>query len=248
VRRVRLDVTGSTSDEALRLARQGEPLPLVVTAGRQTEGRGRRGRAWASPPGGVWLSVAWPATGAPGSDAGAAIAVALATAEAIEHALGPGAPRVLIKWPNDLLVGGRKVAGVLAERTDAGGEPLTIFGVGVNADFEAPDLPPDLRRPATTLRDEIGAPVDAGALADALIGGIERALRGIDRVGLGRETLVRVAARLAWIDEAVVVRRGDGSELTGRLLGLDDRGAAVLETAAGRVTIAAGEVEAAGPA
>lgn len=150
------DRIDSTNAAARRLAGEGAPDGTLVWAREQTGGRGRRGRAWASPRGNLYASFLL----RPGTDATTAgqlgFAAALALAEAVETALPPG-PCTALKWPNDLLVEDRKAAGILLESvTDAAGHlDAVILGIGLNI-AHAPD---DTAYPAATL-------VDAGARAD----------------------------------------------------------------------------------
>jgi BirA family biotin operon repressor/biotin-[acetyl-CoA-carboxylase] ligase len=126
---VRLGETESTNDVARHLARVGVREGAVVVAERQTRGRGRLGRPWMSPPGGLWCSVLL----RPDGDATSgllSLAVGVAVAEAVEEAAGI---RAGLKWPNDVVVGDRKVAGVLLET--AGG--AVVAGIGVNVAVEA---------------------------------------------------------------------------------------------------------------
>lgn len=124
-----LPVCASTETELDRLLRQGAPAPLAVIARRQTRGQGQRGRLWCSPPGGVWLSAALPWPGQPQGSASLALAVAVGLALQLE-ALGL---RPQIKWPNDLLLQGRKLAGVLPRLRWRGDRILGAqVGLGIN--------------------------------------------------------------------------------------------------------------------
>ena len=184
MRRIFFDVTDSTSVQARLLAAAHPGEALLVTAGKQTAGRGRLGRSWASPRGGAWMTLVWPA----GSGAGGYAEAALALAEAVRRAVCAVAPelesRVTVKWPNDVLVDGRKVAGILCEyvpgivttaATDARG--TLLVGVGVNVDFDLALLGEELRERATTLRDAVGCAVDVEAVienvARELVSGLE---------------------------------------------------------------------------
>jgi BirA family biotin operon repressor/biotin-[acetyl-CoA-carboxylase] ligase len=162
-KRVHLDECGSTNDEILALARAGAPHGTGVTAGAQTAGRGRAGRAWHSPPGAnLYLSALLRVTAAPAITLAAGIAVCDAV-----RAAGVAAAR--LKWPNDVLVGDRKLAGILAEAS-AG---TIVLGIGVDVDGRRADLPPELAAIATSIRDELGAPQDVAAFATLLIETLE---------------------------------------------------------------------------
>jgi BirA family biotin operon repressor/biotin-[acetyl-CoA-carboxylase] ligase len=147
---VRLERTGSTNDDLRSLAAAGAPEGTVVIAREQDAGRGRLGRAWHSPPGlGLYLSVLLrprrPVAEAPRW----ALAAAAAGAEACEDL---GVPGVEVKWPNDLLLDDRKLAGFLAEtRTLPDGSTELVLGAGFNVAHREEDFPPELRPIATSL-------------------------------------------------------------------------------------------------
>lgn len=162
----------STNDRARELALAGAPEGTVVVADRQTAGRGRRGRAWSSPPGqGIWCSLIvrpplepgqWPRL------------VAWAAVAVVEAAL-PFVPGVSvgIKWPNDVLVDGRKAAGILLEvgRGDSG-VPFAVVGIGLNVNQEPGHFPVSLREQATSLRAARpggGEPIDRRRVLEALL-------------------------------------------------------------------------------
>jgi BirA family biotin operon repressor/biotin-[acetyl-CoA-carboxylase] ligase len=152
----------STNDLAARAAQSSANAGLVVLAEEQTAGRGRRGRAWSAPPRRSVLMSALLFPPAPLADPAWLTSLgALAVAEVVSDRTGRDAR---IKWPNDVRVGGRKVAGVLVER-GAG----AVIGIGVNANLDADDLLPDLRGAATSLLILRGEPVDRSELAKDLI-------------------------------------------------------------------------------
>lgn len=164
------DTIDSTNDQAKRLIQQQHSLPVLISATRQTGGRGRLGRTWQSPAGGAWFSLAYQVP--ENADPSSAAAIPLAAAAAIWLAIsdmamamgdsslervGPSA-RLRIKWPNDLLIDGLKVAGILCERTvgAAGHQPQTgIIGVGINVNNDPQALGP-VRLPATSLTQSLG--------------------------------------------------------------------------------------------
>lgn len=221
------DRTDSTSDRAAALVRAGRPLPLVVVADRQTAGRGRRGRRWASDsPSGLWFTVAhaFPASRptpprtrrhgeppeGPRGPSGAwtlPLRIGLAAARAVESA-APGI-RVQVKWPNDLLVGGRKLGGVLCER--AGG--AVLVGVGLNLNHPADELPtgPGLR--ATSIAAETGRSVRRGRVLEAVWAAMEvvwsgpaRTLPPVERAALDRRS--PLTGRPLAVDGVIRLRSG----------------------------------------
>lgn len=217
----RLARTGSTQDELERLAEAGAPAGTVVVAETQEAGRGSRGRRWASPPGGLWMSVlARPA----GPDAAevASVRAGLAVIGALRATLG--ALPLALKWPNDLLLDGRKVGGILCEsRWHGAALAWVAVGVGLNVQ-NAP--PADARVPATRLADWAPA-----ARPEALVEPVARALAVLEsrRGPLAADELAAFAAVDALrgttvlapergvalglrADGALRLRRADGSE------------------------------------
>ena len=142
---------GSTNDVARRLAAAGAPAGTVVVADEQVAGRGRAGRAWSSPAGlGLWLSLVARPASLP-QPALLPLLVGLEAARALDPFVAGG--RVEIKWPNDLLLQGRKLAGILCEAAWAGETPaFVVVGIGVNVLHGPEDFPAELRSRATSLR------------------------------------------------------------------------------------------------
>lgn len=164
--------TASTNDLAIRLAEAGEAEGIVVFAERQTAGRGQHGRKWESADGaGLWFSIllrpAWPAALLQEITP----MVAVVVARAIEEVIGQ-TPR--IKPPNDIMLHGRKAAGIL---TDArtGSQIFAVVGIGINVRQRREDFPPALRETATSLEIEAGAPVSREELACAVLRGFNAA-------------------------------------------------------------------------
>jgi BirA family biotin operon repressor/biotin-[acetyl-CoA-carboxylase] ligase len=149
-----VDRLHSTMDAAAELAAAGAAHGTAVAAREQTGGRGRHGRVWDSPPGGLWVSVVCRPDGTP-AIAHASVRVGLEVAAAIEATL-PGLPRLELKLPNDLLLGGRKVGGILCEARWEGSR-LVSFIVGVGINVRNP-IPPDLIAVATTLAEWVPDP------------------------------------------------------------------------------------------
>ena len=226
----RYDELVSTMDEAQALARSGAPDGTVVVARRQSAARGRQGRAWVSPEGNLHVSVLL----RPGvplarlTELG--FAVALAVADAVDGALG--AARAQLKWPNDVLVDGAKVAGILVELAQEG---AAIVGVGVNVAHSPEGVP----YPATSLH-ACGGAVDAEAVLLALLDALELRLRLWLTDGFA---LLRAAwlARGPAYGDTIRLRRGDQIS-AGCYLGLDTDGALLIRTEAGTQRVVAGEV------
>lgn len=163
------ETVGSTNDVARRLASAGAEPGTLVLAERQLTGRGRAGRAWESPPRlGIWLSMIM----SPPADADAAGVLPLRAGTAIARAVEPFVHprRVGLKWPNDLLVDGLKLGGILCEGVWVGSAAgPVVVGVGLNALQREEDLPRHLRGLATSVRLSAGSPVERLAIADAVV-------------------------------------------------------------------------------
>lgn len=218
----------STNDEAGLLARAGAPHGTVVVADEQSTGRGRYGRSWHSPPGdNLYLSVVLRPELAPERAPPITLAGGLAVAEAVNKA-GVSAS---LKWPNDVLASGRKLAGVLTEMNTRGQElEHVILGIGVNVG--ATSLPPELAPIATSLRIELGRPVDREAFLRDLLPALERWLDEFFAGGVS-------AISRPWSDRAVLTGsrvRADAEDgpVEGEPVGLDDEGALLVEDDAGR--------------
>jgi BirA family biotin operon repressor/biotin-[acetyl-CoA-carboxylase] ligase len=227
----RFDELDSTNDEARRRAELGERGPLWILASRQTAGRGRRGRVWESPPGNLAATLLLRPDAPPGEAAQLNFAATLAVAEMASHF----APQtsIAVKWPNDVLAGGRKLAGILLE----GGPGWLAVGIGVNLAH----FPPGTEFPATSLAAlGLVPPQPHGALA--LIA--SRFAHWHARWRLEGFEPLR-AAWLAWASGlgGPIRARLPHEERAGRFEGIDARGALLLAEAGGTVrAIAAGEV------
>ena len=240
--RIDLAACGSTNDEAARLARAGANHGTIVVADRQEAGRGRDGRVWASPPGaGLYLSaiVRPPLPLALVPPMTLAIGVGLCDAVRL---CGAGA---VLKWPNDLLVGRRKLAGVLVEAQSQGSRlEAVIVGIGVNL-TTTDDLPAGLRDIAIALDEAAGAPVERELFLARLCIHVER---WIDRYVASGLPVVSPAweARMA-SDLRLRVSTRDTAVL-GAVAGLDGDGSLLLRDDAGQLhRVRSGDVEVAPP-
>jgi BirA family biotin operon repressor/biotin-[acetyl-CoA-carboxylase] ligase len=243
--RIELDECDSTSDEAARLARAGARHGTVVIARAQRAGRGRDGRSWASPrDAGLYLSAVirtpLPLVDVPPMTL--AIGVGLCDA-----ARALGAPAAL-KWPNDALVGGKKLAGVLVEAHSQGHRvDAVIVGIGVNLSAAgAAGWPPELAATATSMEQAAGAPVDRAAFIDQLLAQVER---WIDRYVASGIAAIAPAWRDRMAPGVIARARVNGVELCGELAGLDGDGALLLRDAGGELhRVRRGDVEVIKPA
>jgi len=235
---------GSTNDVAATLASRDGSEGAVVVADAQTAGRGRRGREWFSPPGsGLYVSVVLtPGRARNAVAARATRLVTLAAGVALSEAVATGTGLVAdLKWPNDLYIGRRKLAGILAE--GAGGEgnhDAIVLGFGINVSTAA--YPPALGDRATSLESELGRPIDrAMLLAESLVA----LSRRYDDLVAGRFDAILDAwrarapggsgARVAWTTAS--------GSLSGTTAGLDDEGALLVRVGDRIERIVAGEVQ-----
>ena len=231
---------GSTNAEALAYARAGEKGPLWITARAQTAGRGRRGRIWVSEPDNLFATLLLTDPASPEHAPQLSFVAALATRDAIVGLAPALASRLAFKWPNDVLCGGAKLAGILIEAE--GTRPLIVaVGIGVNCRHH----PATTDYAATDLAAQ-GAPVTAEKLFAALSGAMVARLRewGAGFAPIRSEWLRRAGA----LGAQLRVRLG-ARELAGRFETLDEAGRLVLRLADGTLeTIAAGEVFPVAPA
>jgi BirA family transcriptional regulator, biotin operon repressor / biotin---[acetyl-CoA-carboxylase] ligase len=231
----------STNEEARRCAAAGASAGLLVWAGAQTAGRGRRGRSFVSPPGNLYLSILLRPEGAAAPAAQLGFAAALAVGEAALPLLPPGTP-VTYKWPNDVLVGGRKVSGILLESQAkaGGGLDWLVVGIGVNL----ASYPEQVETPAISLGAAGASAVTPEAMLEAVVGRFYHWYERWRSEGFA-------PLRAAWLERAgglgdEVRVRLQGSETHGRFAGLDEEGALLLDEGSGERRIAAGDVFPAG--
>lgn len=242
VRRLIYETLGSTNAEALALARAGERGPLWVTAKSQTAGRGRRGNAWVSPPGNFYASLLLTEP----ARAEFAPQLSFVAGLAVHDALGAVAPALRpalkLKWPNDVLLSGAKVAGLLIE-----GENTPIFSVVVGIGVNCVSHPADTAFPATDLKTA-RADVTLEKLFGELSAAIQRRLAlwdaGMNFAAIRRDWV----AHAAGIGESIRVRLPE-RELHGRFMGLDGHGRLLVQPPSGpHEKVTAGEVFALGGA
>ena len=224
--------TTSTNDIIARLAHDGIREGAVVFAESQSRGRGRLGRLWISPARqGLWFSILLRPDLPPQSATQLTVAAATALARAIAQQTGL-APE--IKWPNDILIRGKKVAGILTELTaELDHIKDVVLGIGVNVNLEAGELPPDLRKVATSLKIESGQAMDRAELAVAIL----RELDGdYERIRRGQFELVAAEwqQRCSTLGREVSIRIGE-RVIRGRAESLDAEGALLLRTQHGRL-------------
>ena len=224
--------TSSTNDVVEKLARDGVKEGVVVFAEAQTSGRGRLGRRWLSPPRkGLWFSVLLRPDLRPQAATQLTVAAATALLRAIRDQSGI-MPE--IKWPNDILIKGRKVAGVLTELSAELDQikHLTL-GVGVDVNLNASEFPADLRKTATSLKIEAGHPIHRAELAAAILRELDRDYERI-RMSLFDQIADEWEAHCTTLGRRVTIQIGDRI-LQGEAEALDDDGALLLRTQHGHL-------------
>lgn len=237
---VRLVRTGSTNDVVLDRAARGAAEGLVVTAEEQTRGRGRRGRRWHSPRGaGLWCSVLL----RPDLPVASAQALTFLGAVAAARGLRAGrGPAVVLKWPNDLMVDGRKLGGVLTELKAEGGVIRhAVVGIGLNVNLARRAFPPDLRETATSVSIERGCRVARGPLLARILAEMDARYGALRR--RGPAALVAEARALMPMAGRIVRVQAHDRIVEGTARGLDDDGALLIRLPSGSVErLLAGDV------
>ena len=229
----------STNDLASQFADDGASEGTIVTAEEQTKGRGRLGRSWHSPAGmGIYISIILRPSFKPEDAPGVSLMTALALADAIAEL---GVHDVKIKWPNDILIGGKKGAGILTELSaDRGRINHLIVGVGINVIHKSEDFPDDIRSIATSLWRVLKHKVSRVELLASFLAHFEKeyVLYSKDRL---KKSHKRLVAHSSLIGQPVTVQSGKNM-IVGIARDITATGALVLQTADGAVTINAGEV------
>jgi BirA family biotin operon repressor/biotin-[acetyl-CoA-carboxylase] ligase len=238
------DRLGSTNTEAIERARAGERGPIWFVTSEQTAGRGRRQRAWIAPRGNLAASILEVMDVAPAVAATLGFAAGLAEEAALEKVsveaalrLGPDRPRYTLKWPNDVLAGGRKLVGIGLEAEPVESGLAVVVGIGTNV-VAAPEGTPTPAVSLAALGVHISAEELFTALSDAWV-----EFRGIWDNGRGFTEIRRLwLARAAGLGEKVAIQTGS-TILEGVFDTIDDTGCLIVRTVDGRrVPVAAGEV------
>jgi len=225
-RLARCGAVASSNDEASRLAAAGAADGTLVWAEAQTVGRGRHGRGWDSPPGNLYLSLVLRPACTPAEALQFGFAAGLGVADAVAG-LAPASSDVRLKWPNDVLLNGRKLSGILLEssvRAGRGKPDWVVLGIGVNV-AHCPEVPAG-RLPATSLAAEGSPGIEVGQVLEAVARGFHPWRQRWEEAGFAP---LRAAwlARAAGLGREIEVRQADLA-LTGRFLDLDADGALIL--------------------
>lgn len=229
----------STMDLASEAVQAGAAEGVVFCADEQTAGRGRRGRLWSSPPGaGLYLSMVLRPVHVASGDNRVLALVTLAAGVAVREAIATSTGLVAeLKWPNDVVCGPRKLAGVLAEGFSiATPEQAVVLGVGVNVLRSS--HPPDIDSRATSIEGALGKPIDRATLLEELLVSLAA---WYDRLRFGEaDDILR-----AWREVAPSARgaRVVWNGRPGVTAGIDDSGALLVETDAGTARVIAGEIQ-----
>ena len=226
----------STNDVAATLAERGVPEGAVVAADAQSAGRGRHGRVWVSPPGaGLYVSLVL----RPRAEAAPLLTIAagVALSDAIQAATGLSCA---LKWPNDLYVGGRKLAGILAEAGAApDGTPHVVLGFGINVLPAA--FSPDIAARATSLEGELGRAIDRHALLRACLDALAARYADVQEGRVGT-VLDAWRARAATLLRRPIEWQQGGRPRRGVAETIDGSGALLVRTEQGVVRVISGEV------
>ena len=224
--------TTSTNDVIEKLARDGVKEGAVVFAESQTKGRGRLGRKWISPERkGLWFSVLLRPDLRPQETTQLTVASATALRRAIQAETGLNPE---IKWPNDIVIGGKKVAGILTELSaELDRVRHVILGIGVDVNLGASDFPPELRKPATSLKIESGREISRAELATTILRELDSDYARICG-GSFAEVADEWRAHCKTIGRQVTIQIGE-RRMRGQAESLDDDGALLLRTDHGRL-------------
>lgn len=231
-----LDVLESTNQSIRELALDGEHEGTVVVAEEQRAGRGRLGRGWSSPRGGLWFSVLLRPPVALSEAPKLPLMAGVAVARALKKHVGLDAR---LKWPNDVLVQGKKLCGILMESRSDGRLEYVILGIGINANFLISALPEPLRRTAITVREVLRRPVDRLALMRAILNELDAGYSAFCANDTGAivaqwKELSETLGRKVRVETATGIVEGVAGDI-------DDRGALVVRTPDGPVTVDSGD-------
>ena len=232
---LRVGETGSTNRDAAEAGKRGETAGLVIVAERQTGGMGRLGRSWYSPPGGLGLycSALLRPEISPEQAGLLSFCAANAMAEAVrEYGFDAG-----IKWPNDILCGGRKICGILSAcGAGEGGLQYAVIGSGLN--LRKGSYPEELRERAACL-EEFGAPPEREAILERYLERLEKEVAELEREGFAG---IRKRYEALCVLPGRRVRVSGGTETEGTVTGIGEAGELLLETEEGKKEILAGDV------
>ncbi len=219
----------STNLEAKRLAEEGAEEGTVVVAERQESGRGRLGRGWLSPPGGIYFSLVLRPRLSPAELSLVTLAAAVAVADAVHGVTGL---EVKIKWPNDVLLDGKKLVGILTEiSAEADSIGFVVLGVGVNANLDEKEFPREVRPSVASLSSALGRPVDRPTLLTTILESFEELYAKLSS-GRFEEVLKRWSMLSATLGAEVRITTVTGT-YQGKAIGVSEDGALVVRLSDG---------------
>jgi len=229
-----LEQTGSTNDDAFRLGSEGEPEGTVVIAGTQTAGKGRMSRSWHSPPqANIYTSIIL----RPGFEVRRAPQISIAAGVAVAETLEQYCPeKVQLKWPNDVLIAGRKICGILSQvKMSADAIDFIVAGIGINVNMDKEQFPADIHETGTSLSIEASRRIPRTDLIIRLYENMSKWYRELLAEGFG-------AVRDKWLSLSpmiglpVAVRFHDET-ITGTAAGLGDDGSLAVVTGDNKTTM-----------
>ena len=227
----------STNLEAIRLLDAGSTGNILLLAHSQSDGRGRRGKSWHSPPGaGIYMSLVRPFA----VSTQALQALSLVTALSVHEALAEcGIVGIQLKWPNDLLVNRKKLAGILLELKTRKNQHHVVFGIGINLKLPAAALA-EIAQPATDIASISPHPVNKSVLVNTVLTVLMKNIQEFERSAFN-SFYTRWNALDYYLNQDIVLQV-EQTQKIGKSLGVDDSGALLLQTAAGIETINGGEI------
>lgn len=238
IRILRYETIDSTNTAALEQARRGAEEGLVIIASEQTAGRGRHGRKWHSSAGdGLYFSLLLRPKIEPTDLPILTLMAGVATHDALEEFVAG----VDLKWVNDLLVGGRKIGGILAETTDTPRGPAVVVGIGLN--LRQGHFPPELNETATSIERETGNPPDSAAVETALVRYLLYYYQIMQESGGPAAIRNEWQRRSSYANGMSVCVKTDGQTIKGVTAGLESDGALRIATETGIIALRAGDVE-----
>jgi len=230
---------GSTNDEAFRLGMEGAPEGTVVVANSQSAGKGRLQRSWFSPPSSnIYTSVILRPEFNPADAPRITIMAGLAAAQSIETYC----PRkARIKWPNDVLIDGKKVCGILTQmQTDEDKIDFVILGIGINVNVAADEFPPEIRNIATSIAAQTGAFHSRQDLLITLYKNLSKCYKTLTSSGF--EMIREEWIKMAFLIGCETQVKFGNEIIKGKALGIDEQGALILSDSKGKaVKILAGD-------
>lgn len=234
------DQVTSTNDVAKEIARNSQEENLVIIARTQTHGRGRHGRQWVSPRGGIWLSILLRPRTTQKVTARLTLITASAVIKAIQNTLGLEAE---VKWPNDILLNGKKLCGILTETsTKEDVADYVIIGIGINANIDLDSFPATFQNSLTTLKHELSREIDSEKLITNLLQNFEQRYK---RLQQGEWDALRIEwkSQARFLGKQVEVT-SFAEILAGKALDIDECGALIIRQENGELKkIAAGDVK-----